>query len=66
MAEKGFRISDLPLNRIPNFLSPKNSLKRNQNFSPNNLREKKNIFLSDIKAVTKSEVKIIVKDSGVN
>ena len=58
---KVFRISDLPLNRIPKFLSPKNIASRGIKISdhPNNLREKK--FLSGLKAVTTSAVKVNIK-----
>ena len=59
---KWFRISDLPLNRIPNFLSPTNIVSRGIRISdhPNNPREKI-ISLSGLKAVTKSEVKVNIK-----
>ena len=59
---KRLRISDLPLNRIPNFLSSKNTASWGIRISdhPNNLREKI-IFLSGLKAVTKSEVKVNIK-----
>ena len=59
MAGKGFRISDLPLDRIPNFLSPKNIVSRGIRISPKQPKRKK-IFFS---LGSESEVKymIIVK-----
>ena len=67
MAGKGFRISGLPLNRIPNFLSPKieHSLNRNQNF-PQTTQEKKLFFSLGSKQSQNLGLKSLFKDSGVN
>ena len=63
LAGKGFRISHLPSNRIPNILSQKNIVSSGIGIPdhPNNSSEKKKIFLPGLKAVTKSEVKIITE-----